>query len=191
MSQRFLDKYRIPSTRLQNWDYGWNGCYFITICTEGRDYYFGKVTEMVMELSDIGSLAQQLWFEIPTHFPFVDLDAFCVMPNHIHGILITDKSDDGENNPDSNISVEFDSANNDITPGQKRFRNPGRGNISSIVGSYKSAVSKEAHRINSCFGWQTRFYDHIIQSEREFACIRQYIENNHIKWGKDKYFGHA
>ncbi len=189
MSERFLDKYRIPSARLQNWDYGWNGIYFITICTEGRDNYFGKMTEMVIELSEIGLFAQQSWFEIPTHFPFVDLDAFVVMPNHIHGILIIDKTDDRENNPDLNLDKEFESANNDIAPGQNRFRNPGRDNISSVIGSYKSAVSKKARPINSCFGWQTRFYDHIVQSDREFGRIRQYIEDNPVNWGKDKYFG--
>jgi len=112
-----------------------------------------------------------------------------ILSRSAHGILIIDKTDDGENNPDLNLNKEFESANNDIVPGQKRFRNPGRDNISSIIGSYKSAVSKRAHPINSCFGWQARFYDHIVQSDREFGRIRQYIEGNPVKWEKDKYFG--
>jgi len=92
MNDKFLDKYRIPSARLQNWDYGWNGIYYITICTEGRENYFGKILNGVMELSEIGQLAHKFWFEIPDHFPFVFLDSFVVMPNHIHGILILDKN---------------------------------------------------------------------------------------------------
>ena len=189
MSERFQDKYRIPSARLQNWDYGWNGIYFITICTEGREDYFGKISEMVMELSEIGLFAQQFWFEIPNHFHFVDLDAFVVMPNHIHGILMIDKTDYAINDPDINLKKVFLSANNDITLGRKRFRNPGKENISSIIGSYKSAVSKKAHSKNSCFDWQTRFYDHIVHSDREFGRIRQYIEDNPANWGKDKFYG--
>ena len=78
---------------------------------------------------------------------------------------------------------------NFIMPGQQRFRNQGKNSVSSIVGSYKSAVTKLAHPINSCFGWQARFYDHIVQSDQEFNMIRQYIDDNPANWGKDKYFG--
>jgi len=142
-----------------------------------------------MELSEIGLFAQQLWFAIPTHFPFVDLDAFVVMPNHIHGILIIDRNGDEKNSPDFNIENNFDSEININTPSQQRFRNQGKNTISSIIGSYKSAVSSRAHLIKSGFGWQARFYDHIVQSDREFNRIWQYIDDNPAKWGKDKYFG--
>jgi len=189
MSDRFLDKYRIPSARLQNWDYGWNGIYFITICTEGRDNFFGEITDSVMNLSEIGQLVHRFWFKIPDHFPFVFLDSFVVMPNHIHGILILDKNEDMENSHDFTVERDFDSEVNLITPGQQRFRNQEKNSVSSIIGSYKSAVTKQAHLINSCFGWQARFYDHIVQSDREFKMIQQYIADNPVNWGKDKYFG--
>jgi len=188
MNDKFLNKYRIPSARLQNWDYGWNGIYFITICTEGRDNYFGEITDGIMELSEIGIFAQQNWHKIADHFPFVFLDSFVVMPNHIHGILILDKHEDIENFHDFTVEQDFNSDINLNTPGQQRFRNQGNKSVSSIIGSYKSAVTKQAHLINSCFGWQARFYDHIIQSDREFNMIRQYIDDNPANWGKDKYF---
>jgi len=111
MTKRFLNKYRIPSARLQNWDYGWNGIYFITICTEGRDNYFGNITEQVMELSEIGLFAQKIWFEIPGHFTFVDLDAFIVMPNHIHGIVIIDKKVPGETSLGFDCNIDSDIMN--------------------------------------------------------------------------------
>ena len=189
MNDRFLDKYRIPSARLQNWDYGWNGIYFITICTEGRDNYFGKISNGVMELSEIGIFAQQYWYKIAEHFPFVILDSFVVMPNHIHGILILDKHDDMENPHDFTVEKDFGSEVNLITPGQQRFRNQEKNSVSSIIGSYKSAVSNQAHRVKANFGWQTRFYDHIVQSDREFKMVQQYIDDNPANWGKDKYFG--
>ena len=92
--EKFRDKYRIPSSRLQNWDYSWNAPYFVTICTAKRECYFGDIVNREMHLSDIGKIAQKFWLEIPNHFPFVILDAFVVMPNHVHGIIIIDKPDD-------------------------------------------------------------------------------------------------
>ena len=88
MSDKFRNKYRIPSTRLQNWDYSSNGYYFITICTKERKHNFGEIVDYKMKLSRIGEIAYKYWFEIPNHFSFVELDEFVVMPNHVHGILI-------------------------------------------------------------------------------------------------------
>ena len=71
-----------------------------------------------------------------------------------------------------------------ITPGKQRFRNQGRNTISSIVGSYKSAVSKEVHRLGYNFAWQSRFHDHIIRDEAEYLRISNYIESNICNWAK-------
>lgn len=95
MSEKFQEKYRISSARLQNWDYGWNAIYFITLCTAGHEHKFGKIVEGVMHMSDIGLIAEKIWCDIPQHFKFIDLDAFVVMPNHLHCILIINKNDDG------------------------------------------------------------------------------------------------
>ena len=91
MSERFQDKYRIPSARASWWDYGCNAAYFVTICAEGRDCYFGNIIEGKIITSPIGEIAQSCWKEIPEHFPYVQLDSFVVMPNHVHGIIIIDK----------------------------------------------------------------------------------------------------
>jgi putative transposase len=61
MSEKYLNKYRIPSARLQNWDYGANGAYFITICTANRVQYFGKIENCQMQLNQLGQLAEQYW----------------------------------------------------------------------------------------------------------------------------------
>ena len=94
MSDKFLNKYRIRSTRAPWWDYRNNAAYFVTICTQNREHYFGGITDGKIALSEIGQIAQKYWMEIPTHFPFVQLDAFVVMPNHVHGIIIVNKIDD-------------------------------------------------------------------------------------------------
>jgi hypothetical protein len=59
--------------------------------------------------------------------------------------------------------------------------------VSSIVGSYKSAVTKHAHRLVSEFEWQERFHDNIIRSEESYYTIVEYIKNNPAKWEDDKF----
>lgn len=69
-----------------------------------------------------------------------------------------------------------------------RFRNQGKNTISSMVGSYKSAVTKKCNENNFPFGWQSRFHDHIIPDNDEFNRIRNYIANNPANWEQDKFF---
>lgn len=105
MSEKFRDKYRIPSTRLQNWDYSENGYYFITICTKERRYYFGEIINNKIQLSEIGKIIQHYWLEIPKHFLFVKLDEFAIMPNHVHGILIIKNNNCIVPNIDPNVET--------------------------------------------------------------------------------------
>jgi REP element-mobilizing transposase RayT len=92
---KFQNKYRIASVRLQKWDYRWNAAYFVTICTQQRDCFFGEIVNEKMKLSETGQLAQFYWCEIPNHFPFVQLGDYVIMPNHIHGIIIIDQPNNG------------------------------------------------------------------------------------------------
>src|SRR5690606_34421585 len=93
MVKKFKGKYRIESIRAQWWDYGWNGAYFITICTKNRKHYFGNIVNNKMVLSPLGIIADIFWHEITNHSKHVSLGEFVVMPNHIHGILLIDKPD--------------------------------------------------------------------------------------------------
>ena len=85
---KFQNRYRIESARLQEYDYGRNGAYFITICTQNREYLFGDVVNDEMQLNELGQTTKKYWLEIPSYFPFIELGEFVVMPNHTHGILI-------------------------------------------------------------------------------------------------------
>ena len=91
---KFKGKYRIPSARWASWDYSRNAAYFITICTADRTHHFGEITDGAMALTPLGQAAMNCWNEIPAHFPFVVLDEFTAMPNHVHGILVIDKPED-------------------------------------------------------------------------------------------------
>ena len=90
--EKFQNKYRIPSARLPHWDYGHNAAYFITICTHNKEHYFGEIKNDEMHLNEIGKFAEKFWMEIPTQFPFAQLHVFVIMPNHMHGILIIDRT---------------------------------------------------------------------------------------------------
>jgi putative transposase len=76
------------SIRLQGYDYAQAGAYFVTICTQDRECLFGKVVNGEMVLNDAGRMVQAVWDGLPGRFPFIELDQFCVMPNHVHGIIV-------------------------------------------------------------------------------------------------------
>jgi hypothetical protein len=76
------------SIRLQGYDYSQAGAYFVTICAQNRECLFGDIADGEMRLNDAGQMVQTVWDEIPAHYPGIDIDAFVVMPNHIHGIIV-------------------------------------------------------------------------------------------------------
>ncbi|MFH1709071.1 MAG: transposase [Planctomycetota bacterium] len=76
------------SIRLQGYDYARTGAYFVTICTKDRACLFGAIVDGGMALNDDGRMAQEVWGELPGHYPHMAMDAVTVMPNHIHGIII-------------------------------------------------------------------------------------------------------
>ena len=64
---------------------------------------------------------------------------------------------------------------------------PKQGALSTIIRSYKSAVTKHANRLGFENGWQTRFHDHIIRDNEEYKRIENYIINNLKNWHEDKF----
>ncbi len=185
MSDKFRDKYRIPSTRLPNWDYSDNGYYFVTICTKDKEEFFGGIVNNKIQLSEIGKIVEKYWLEIPNHFTFVELDEFIIMPNHMHGIVIIKN----ENHVVPNVETRHCLVSTtDANKKTNRFQNQGKHTISSIIGSYKSICTKIINKIqnNEFFAWQSRFYDHIIRNEKEFYRIRQYIKDNPMNWNGDR-----
>ncbi|MFP4041189.1 MAG: transposase, partial [Bacteroidales bacterium] len=147
---KFKNRYRIGSARLKHWNYAWNGAYFITICTANRECFFGNIIDGNMHLSNSGQFAYKFWQEIPDHFPFVELDAFVVMPNHMHGIIVIDNRNDNVKTLHCNVSTNH----------KNQFMSnisPKPGSVSTIIRSYKSIVTKHARKINPAFAWQSRF----------------------------------
>lgn len=181
--KKYLDQYRIPSARLQGYDYRQEGMYFLTICTDLKQHFFGKISDGHMHLSEIGKCADTYWQEIPKHFPHVDLGSYVIMPNHVHGIVIIQSLD---NDPLRDQTLH-ETKTLHATSLQAAI-SPKPGSIATIVRSYKSAVTKQARAIHSDFGWQTRYHDHIIRNNESFHHISEYIINNPLKWEGDTFY---
>jgi REP element-mobilizing transposase RayT len=187
---KFKNKYRIESARFPKWNYGWNGAYFITICTKNREMYFGEIDNGKMNLTEIGKIAHQYLLEIPDHFPFVKLGEFMVMPNHVHAIIIIDKPH-VETKNFAFLSIQPGQpsppqAINQPSKTKNQF-GPQSQNLGSIVRGFKTGVKKFATMHNIDFAWQSRFHDHIIRNKPEYNRIEKYIIDNPTNWGNDKF----
>ncbi|QFS43201.1 transposase [Nostoc sphaeroides] len=190
---KYKGKYRIDSTRLPAWSYASNAGYFVTICTNGKKCFFGEVVQGEMHLSSIGEIAHKLWYEIPNHFSNCQIDSFCVMPNHIHGILVINQIREGDA---MNPRTQEEDAMNRVSTSQRGDGERGgvtglfnpmlsKNSLSKIVRWYKGRCSFEINQIYEGFGWQGRFHDNIIRNEFALDRIRQYIINNPINWEHD------
>ncbi|HUL23426.1 MAG TPA: hypothetical protein VLZ10_18365 [Thermodesulfobacteriota bacterium] len=78
--------------RLKDYDDSKSGYYFVTICTQNREEWFGTVKSGITHLNKFGKFAKNFWSEIPEHFEDVEIDEFSIMPNHAHGILIVERN---------------------------------------------------------------------------------------------------
>lgn len=208
MSEKFKNKYRIESARLPDWNYEWDGSYFITICTKTQLCFFGEIEDKQFIKNEIGHIAQKYWNEIPQHFPYIELDEFVIMPNHVHGIITIDKNNNGmTNRNDVNIRDTInrndvnirDAINRVSTGGGLETKNDIGGfakqknpmlneNISRVIRWYKGRVCFESRKKNTEFAWQPRFHDHIIRNTQSYEKIKNYIIENPSKWTDDKFY---
>ncbi len=176
---------RRRSIRLKGYDYAQAGAYFVTICAHGRECLFGDVPGGEARLNECGELIEACWNDIPSHFLRVQLDAFVIMPNHVHGILHTLE-------PHSAATVGARHAvplpGNAPHRQAERFSRPVVGSIPTIVRSVKSATTRRINERRGTPGvpiWQRNYYEHIIRDEASLNRIRQYIVDNPARWASD------
>ena len=167
------DLHHRRSIRLQGYDYTKIGAYFVTICTFQREALFGDVIDGQMQLNRIGQIITSLWQAIPHHFPNVKLDEFVLMPNHLHGIVIIAKQE-----------MQANSTNKELVPQGTKSNSLG-----AIIQNFKSISTRKINRINHNTGnpiWQRNYYEQIIEDDRTFQNIRQYITDNPRNWQSDR-----
>ncbi len=163
------------SIRLQNYDYRQAGAYFVTICTRGRETVFGDIVDDAMHLNAYGQIVVEDWAWLADQFTYIDLDAWVVMPNHLHGIIvITDEAnlrDDSGREGDSSIAPTG-------------VRLP----LGRIVGAFKTMATKHVNEWRETPGmplWQRNYYEHVIRDDGDLHRIREYIAANPAHWLED------
>ena len=189
----FKNCYRIPSARMRGWNYAWDGFYFITICVKNRFHCLAKILQGEVHLSPIGGIIAEEWEKTAEIRENVELDAWVIMPDHVHGII-------GIFHPDT-INSETPRRENDGITGWEPVETPHRGvstpngaayaawkpnSLGSIIGQFKSKTTKRIRAAGfGGFAWQARFYDHIIRDRADLDRIRRYIQENPTQWEMD------
>ncbi|MGB3308084.1 MAG: transposase [Thermomicrobiales bacterium] len=152
------ESYFRPSMRLRRFDYTHPGPYFVTVCLQDRLPRFGAIRDGQLALNDAGHMVEEIWQSLAVRFPSIGLDAFIVMPDHVHGLLLL---------------------NNGIEAG-------GTPHLSEVMQAFKSMTTTRYFegakkgiwpRFDKHL-WQQNYYDHIIRDERDLDIRRQYIAGN-------------
>ncbi|MBX3063911.1 MAG: transposase [Anaerolineae bacterium] len=150
------ERHHRRSIRLQGFDYGSAGAYFVTICVNRREGLLGEVVDGVVQLSDYGVIVGEVWDGLPMHYPHIDLDAYVIMPNHVHGIIV--------------IDTAVGHALSEIVRGFK---------------TYSARSINQKRNVQGVSVWQRNYYEQVIRSEKSLHAIREYIDLNPSKWMED------
>lgn len=154
---------RRQNMRLSGYDYSQPGAYFVSICAQHRECLFGEITDGKMQLNEIGKIVVECWNHIPQHFPSVELGDYVIMPNHMHGI----------------ISWNTTTRRGEVT-------SPALG---KIIAYFKYQSTKHINQHHNTPGtriWQRNYHDHIIRDDKDLQRLRQYIQDNPMKWALDQ-----
>jgi len=178
MSDRFKNRSRSDSIRHPRWDYTFPGCYFITIVTHQRVPFFGYIHNGLMVPNEAGRVVEEVWHEIPGHFDDTTVDAFVVMPDHVHGIILLWDFEPA----DGGSPCGGDGGCPRQAGGITGAHNPmiTAHSIGKIVRWFKGKSSYRVRREYGLqvFGWQSSFHDRIVHTARGLRAVRNYIINN-------------
>lgn len=166
--------------RLKGYDYSLPGKYFITICTINRECLLGEIRDGEIIMSPAGEIVRHEWLATSMVRPEIELDAFVIMPNHLHGIIsIRSRRGDPLDRP------AYRSITNRTF--QRNVPVLKSNTIGAIVGQIKSNATKRIREsLYPGFHWQRNYYEHIIRNESESQQIRKYILTNPKNWIKDQ-----
>ena len=171
------------NVRLHDYDYSKAGCYYITICVKDRHELLGRVVGAItnrpnqdantvqVELTEYGHIIEQTIIGIPVYYPYVSVDKYTIMPNHIH-ILFTFRYSE----------MWIDGGN------ERNLDKDGRliiapTTLSNVVRQFKRHVTREI----GFSMWQKSFHDRIIRNETEYQRVWRYIDENPARWADDVY----
>lgn len=178
------------SIRLRDYDYSQGGAYFLTICTKDRDCLFWNVgayghtprLATPLPLNDLGRIVEEEWLRTPEIRPHIELDAYVVMPNHVHGIVVinTDEKTFTERRERPGVYQ--------YAPTKDSIRSPSQ-TIGAVVRGFKSSVTARVNSLRGTPGtpvWQRNYYEHTIRNDGDVTRIRDYIAANPASWTDDE-----
>ena len=143
--------------RLAQYDYATGGAYFVTICLNDRQHIlwnnanFPVLRHEDIRLTSIGKIVQQAIEQIPAHYPHIQVDKYCIMPDHIHLLLLFYPGADG-----------------------RQIAAP---TLSGVIGNMKRWVSMQL----GFSIWQKSFFDRVIRNDAGYREVWQYIDENPLK----------
>lgn len=191
------------SIRVRGFDYALPGAYFVTASTEKRICWLGGIANGEMVLSEAGLVVQSLWQDLPKRFPTVELDAFIVMPNHVHGIILLVAPVGARFPRPGSTQVCVEVPNRQADEGAQTPRNAARSDqgaetaplrqhgptLGQVVGYFKYQTTKRINETRRTAGlriWQRNYYEHIIRDEVSLQQIREYVMSNPLMWEADQ-----
>ena len=162
-----VEKHRRRSIRLREYDYAQPGAYFITIVAQDRAMLFGDIAGGETHLNELGRIVEQVWADLPGHYFNVQCDAFVIMPNHIHGVIVLDEPIVGA--------------------GLKPAPTPHA--LPEVVRALKTFSARRINEMRHLPGapvWQRNYYEHVVRNDGELLRVREYIFNNPLEWTNDR-----
>jgi putative transposase len=172
--------HRRHSIRLRGHDYTQPGAYYVTVCTYDRRCLFGEILDGQMRRNKLGDIVHDEWYRTASVRREIRLDAFVVMPNHIHGTIeITElKTRAGS----MQLTRRGDAARRPYPAG------PEAGSLGAIIGQIKSATTRQINRMEGevpARAWQRNFYDRVVRNKQEMQRVREHILANPQTWARD------
>lgn len=159
------ERFHRRSIRLAGHCYTTPGPYFVTICTHTRWQGLRRLAQGRLELTLPGKIVTEVWDAIPQHCPGVAVDAFVVMPDHVHGVIMLPER----------RARRTDSSRQPFVAA---------GSLGAVVRSFKSASARRV-RLECPWSprlWQRNYHESIIRNARALEAVRRYIVANPAVW---------
>jgi putative transposase len=190
-----VGRHRRRSIRLKGYDYTRDGAYFVTICTQDRVCLFGTVVNGDMQMNKYGRQVADCWLWLAERYPYVHLDQWIVMPNHMHGIIVI--ADDCRGGSDRGGSGRGGSRTAPTgfvwqpTGGMDgaRIAPTKRKTLGRLIGAFKTMSTRRINDLRSTPGakvWQRTYYERVVRNGLQLRRVRRYIASNPSRWELDR-----
>ena len=155
--------------RLSGWDYARPAQYFVTLCAINRGDVFGTCVDGQVRANAFGTIVRESWLWLETRYPYVVLDEWCLMPDHLHAIVVIAQSE----SPRPSTGRTADAIGSDVAT---EVRKP----LGGLIGAFKTVSTKQVNDLRGTPGsrlWQRSYWEHIVRDEADLLRIRAYIRH--------------